>query len=481
METRREFLGKTAAAAGLMALGGPLAACGEESSARRVARRHRIVVVGAGLAGLSCAHRLRQQGVAATVYEARPDRVGGRCWSARDFADGQVGEHGGELIDSDHSRVRALARELGLQLEDRVAYARRNPGAESRLYLDGVLRDEDRVYADYGAFRRSLRGVSERELDRHTARELLDRAVPGGAGSLLGQAMRGFIASEFGLDAERLSAASLSYLREVPEASAAELEIERFHVSGGNDQLATGMAERLPPAALRLDAPLEALWRRGDGGYGMRFAGIAGDVVAERVVLAIPFTTLRRVDLGGAGLSRRKREAIEELGMGTNSKLLMQFDRRPEDFGNWDGALTIDAPQLETFDTSLTQPGRSSLITVFTGGRVGKRIGEGARGPHAPAPAGVVREALAAIGRAVPGISAAFNGRAWLDHWSADPWSRGSYAAVLPGQVTRFSGMLGRREGGIHFAGEQTSIEYPGYLEGAIESGERCALEILRS
>jgi monoamine oxidase len=243
------------------------------------------------------------------------------------------------------------------------------------------------------------------------------------------------------------------------------------------------MAERLADGALRLDAPLEALWRRGDGGYGLRFGGVSGDVVADRVVLAIPFTTLRRVDLEGAGLGRRKREAIEELGMGTNSKLLMQFDRRPESFGNWDGALSTDAPQLETFDTSLTQPGRSSLITIFTGGRVGEAIGRGTRRPHAPAPAGVVRDALAAIERAVPGLAAAFNGRAWLDHWSEDPWARGSYAAFLPGQVTRFSysGLLGRREGGLHFAGEQTSIEYQGYMEGAVESGERCALEILRA
>ncbi len=72
----------------------------------------------------------------------------------------------------------------------------------------------------------------------------------------------------------------------------------------GNDQLATGMAERLPDGALRLDSPLEALWRRTDGRYGLSFAGGPPDVVADRVVLALPFTTLRRVDLDRAGLTR---------------------------------------------------------------------------------------------------------------------------------------------------------------------------------
>jgi monoamine oxidase len=168
--------------------------------------------------------------------------------------------------------------------------------------------------------------------------------------------------------------------------------------------------------------------------------------------------------------------------MGTNSKLLMQFRGRPERLAGWDGALTTDAPAfLETWETSLTQPGRSSLITLFAGGAAGEGAGYRTRGAHAPAPAPLVRDALAALERVVPGSAAGFNGRAWLDDWAADPWAHGSYAAFLPGQLTRFSGSLGRPERGLHFAGEQTSLEYQGYLEGAIESGERCALEILRA
>jgi monoamine oxidase len=81
--------------------------------------------------------------------------------------------------------------------------------------------------------------------------------------------------------------------------------------------------------------------------------------------------------------------------------------------------------------------------------------------------------------RAAPGIGRDFNGRAWLDHWAADPWAHGSYAAFLPGQTTRFAGVLARPEGGLHFAGEQTSGPYQGFLEGAVESGQRCAAEVL--
>ncbi len=116
------------------------------------------------------------------------------------------------------------------------------------------------------------------------------------------------------------------------------------------------------------------------------------------------------------------------------------------------------------------------MITVYSGGAVGASY----PGPaHGPAPVPVVRDTLASLERAVPGISRDFNGRAWLDHWAADPWVHGSYAAYLPGQTIRYSGVIARQEGGLHFAGEHTSVAYQGFLEGAVGSGERCTREVL--
>src|SRR5262245_5848434 len=78
----------------------------------------RIAVVGAGLAGLTAARELRKAGLSPDVYEGST-RIGGRCYSARGiFGDGQVAEHGGEFIDSDHKEIRELAKDLGLILDD---------------------------------------------------------------------------------------------------------------------------------------------------------------------------------------------------------------------------------------------------------------------------------------------------------------------------------------------------------------------------
>ena len=92
------------------------------------------------------------------------------------------------------------------------------------------------------------------------------------------------MASEFGLDADRLSALNLFYefVENTPGAD------ERYHVRGGNDQILYALAAQLPDGTVRLDAPLEALSERGDGSYGMRFGGVADEVIADRVVLALP-------------------------------------------------------------------------------------------------------------------------------------------------------------------------------------------------
>ena len=120
--TRGDFLRRAGAAGiGLTALG-TLA-----RPARAAAGGPRIAIVGAGLAGLTCAYRFSQTKQAANasveIYDANPTRLGGRCWSGRAGAAGnpfgaQVFEHGGELIDQNHTSIRYLAGELGLKLDN---------------------------------------------------------------------------------------------------------------------------------------------------------------------------------------------------------------------------------------------------------------------------------------------------------------------------------------------------------------------------
>jgi monoamine oxidase len=114
---RRRFLRQAGAGGAALAL----AACAPTQLKAPAADADEVVIVGAGIAGLTAAWRLRQAGVRVRILEAS-SRVGGRMFSLRNhFPDGQVIELGGELIDTDHVRIRALAEELGLPLDDLLA------------------------------------------------------------------------------------------------------------------------------------------------------------------------------------------------------------------------------------------------------------------------------------------------------------------------------------------------------------------------
>jgi monoamine oxidase len=445
----------------------------------------RVAIVGAGLAGLTCAYRLHQRGIPSMLFEAHPHRVGGRCWTAREFAAAQTAEHGGEFIDTVQHRIRALAAELELTLDDVEAAQGKRPGDHPRLVLGGKVRRFAEVYRDQlliGAraladsrrirdftWNRATRAA--RELDEKNAAEWLDDAVPGPSHHLLRAATEQFMAEEYGLDVGRLSAIAM-----LIQFGAFGVESdERFHVHGGNDQIAWGLAERLPSGTLHLDSPLTALRRRGSG-FALSFAGAPGEARADAVVLCLPFTALRRVELDGAGLGPRKLRCIEELGMGTNAKLLLQFRRHLSHYDRFNGEFYDE--HVDTWDSSIDEPGRPGLLTVFSGGSYG--AAQRGHGPHGPAPRARVAEALRKVGRAVPGLAGGFDGDAWLDHWASDPWTHGSYAAFEPGQFTRYWGFVGRPEGRILFGGEHTALAAQGFLDGAVASGERCAAEVAK-
>jgi monoamine oxidase len=479
--TRRRLLAG-AAGLGAAAMLDPTRLASALGARRAPSSPPRVAIVGAGLAGLTCAYRLHQRGIPSTLFEADPQRVGGRCWTARGFAAGQTAEHGGEFIDTAQHRIRALAAELDLTLDDVEAPQRKRPGLHPRLVLGGrvrrfadVFRDQHLLEARALAESRRIRDFTwnratpaARALDEMTAAEWLDQTLPGPSHALLRVATEQLLAEEYGLDVGRLSAISML----IQFGSFGVESDERFHVHGGNDQIAWGLAERLPAGTLQLDAPLTRLRRRGSA-FALSFDRTPGETIADVVVLCLPFTALRRVDLDAAGLGQRKRRCIEELGMGTNAKLLLQFRRHLSHYDRFNGEFYDE--DVDTWDSSIAEPGRPGILTVYSGGSYG--AGQRGHGPHGPAPRPRVAAALAKVGRAVPGLAAGFDGEAWLDHWASDPWTHGSYAAFEPGQYTRYWGFVGRPEGRLLFGGEHTSLSAQGFLEGAVRSGERCARE----
>lgn len=491
--SRRRFLALGGAIGAGFLLGCTRGRPGSDAStspSRGTTPDHHVAVIGGGLAGLTAAYWLTRAGVGVAVYEAR-DRVGGRCWSARGFAGGQVAEHGGEFVDTRHVHLSMLAEELGLELDD--LFAEWVVGSTWPTFVDGQIVRRGELFGplDEAAkvLARTARRIgpwwaaeaseAARAFDEMSMADWFDANVPGGLGSPLGRAFAQEQSGWYGLDPDRLSAMSLIdyHVVEYPGGD------ERYTVHGGNDQVPLRMLGSLPDGTVRLESPLEELRRRGDGSIELQISGEASPVRADRVILTLPFTTLREVELSDSGLSAHKRRAIDELGMGTNAKVLLQLSKGYHSFDGWSGGMDrADDPMFTTWESNSSDDSstdRMSVITVYSGGRVG--AGYDPPQPHGPAPTEVIESTLASMDAVVPGVGAAFNGRAWLDSWVDDPWARGSYAAYEPGQYTRFAGTIGLAEGPIHFAGEHTSLFSQGFLNGGVESGSRAAIEVLDS
>jgi monoamine oxidase len=486
--TRRRFLRDAGAGAAVVAGASAFGALGPLA---RAAADERIVVVGAGLAGLTCAYRLKQAGVTAKVYEAA-DRIGGRCWTLRGaFAEGQIVERGGELIDQGHTHIRQLAQELGLRL-DNLHRAEAND-TEPLYFFDGAPYTYAEASDDLnGIYQKLHRDVSDAsyptlfdsftqrgaELDQMSIVDWIEESVPGGMASKFGQLLDVAYNIEYGAESNIQSSLNLIYL--LGYSGQGQLRIfgpsnEKYHVRGGNDQI-TGLMAAGMPGQVELAHELVSIRLAADGRtYSLTFRTSAGTktVGAHRVVLALPFSILRAsVNYTKAGFEPLKVTAIEEQGMGTNSKLQLQFDNRHWSSLGCNGDTFADTGYQSTWDVSRAQPGGSGILVDYTGGSIGDSFGSGTAATHAV-------EFLSQIEPVLPGLTDRWNGLASLDSWPDYEWTRGSYSFWKVGQYTKFAGMERQRQGNCHFAGEHTSIDFQGYLNGAVESGERAAAEIL--
>jgi monoamine oxidase len=160
--------------------------------------------------------------------------------------------------------------------------------------------------------------------------------------------------------------------------------------------------------------------------------------------------------------------------MGSNSKLHLQFNSRPWATLRCNGETYSDRGYQATWDVTRAQPGTAGILVNYTGGQAADTFGTGTPEEHAA-------EFLAQIEPVLPGLSAQWNGLATVDWWAGNPYSLGSYSYWQVGQYTRFAGVEREPQEGVHFCGEHTSIEAQGYLEGAVETGERAANEIISS
>lgn len=480
MTTRRRLLGGLAAIAGTGLVAPTLVTgCGDDDGAAPDDEAPdatvlpspppgRAVVVGAGLAGLVAATQLERAGWAVTVLEAR-HRVGGRVTTVRDpFTGGQHAEGGGEFIDRAHTALRALVDELGLELEE---VGHDDDDLADRALLDGEVWDvEDLLAEDDGvvgddverfvtACEELAEGIDPEvpwaaddadALDARSVADLLDDLdLDPRARTLVGRG----IVSEYGVEPDQLSLLfHLALTARTAEES--DDDVEAFRVAGGNDQVATALADEL--ADLRRGTAVAAIVDDGDR-VSVRTAD-GDEVTADRVVLAVPLPALARIEVTPP-LPEALAAATTELAYGQVAKVLVQHAARPWVDDGASGNVVADVGVAECWDGTDAQGGAAGIVVHLV---------PAADDPVASAVA-LDADALAAD----PDDVEATVVLPWYD----EPESGGTYEAYAPGQVTRFWRAVREPVGRLHLAGEHTDA-WATYMEGAVRSGVRAAEEI---
>jgi monoamine oxidase len=472
-------------------------------SRRTTATTPRIAIVGGGIAGLNAALVLADKNVSATIYEAG-SRIGGRMHSDTSgyFSNGQVSEYCGELIDTGHQTIRALAKRFNLATVDLLAAE--PSGSTDTYYFLGADYPVAQADADFQQIAPTLKSQLKaagypttyasstamgRQLDAMSVYEWIDNYVPGGHSSKFGRFLDAAYCEEYG--AETKDQASLNLLYLLAYQTGHQFSIfgasdERFHISGGNERLPQAMASYLGGQNIELGWAMQSISTSPNGTTSMTFSTPEGKqtVIADHVILCMSFAVLRTLDTNGAGFDDRKKLAIKELGAGRNAKLNLQFANRYWNAHGSNGTLYTDIGIQNTWDVTRGQSGATGILVDYSGGKLADVAAGFASMPYSNADSNAqvktyAKQVLAKLDTVLPGISRQWNKKASLSAPFLDPLLGCSYSYWGVGQYTAFSGYERVQQHNIHFAGEHCSTDFQGYMEGGAAEGARAANEVL--
>lgn len=434
-----------------------------------------VVVIGAGIAGLTAGYRLQQQGIDVQIYEAR-NRVGGRIFTAK--IDGQAVELGGQNIadGGNAENIHRLIDEFGLKLEQ-------NRVVLNFSYFDGEeLIPEPRFNkTDLHDLKSQIDTAAQRS---QTLSELMNWLFE--PEDLIYKFLSVRLAAYEGAPIEKLSPLYKETLYHMLSGGLCSAHpsdsVDLITIEGGNSLLPKRLAQSLGER-VHLNMPLSAVSK--NGSYDLTFRN-GQKVKADILVLAIPCSTYENIHFEKALISEERLKSIKSVQYGTNAKILIPFSQSP-----LKRITLMNDRTIGFFDTrckvlTLYYTGESgrfssdTILETFQKDRPMLEVGFEKTSPFPP-PIFARDEFLASYMGPI-GYS-----------WPNDPYAKGSYSYIAPGQEKLLTStqehcgeivksLFAPIDRSIYFAGEHASIltDVSGTMEAACESGERTARMILK-
>ncbi|MCB0524062.1 MAG: FAD-dependent oxidoreductase [Lewinellaceae bacterium] len=446
----------------------------------------RIVIVGGGIAGLNALHTLKKSGLDATIYEAS-NRCGGRMFTVIGaMGEGSWTEFGGEFVDTDHKDMWDLAEEFRLELID---YAQESEAALTKeaFFFNGEHYTLAQVVEEFRGFAPRMKADMDKlgdeisyktksrfvkKLDRTSLSKYLESI---GASGWIKRFVEVAYESEYGLSPAVQSSLNLLLLIS-PDTPNGEFELfgtsdERYKIRGGNQRIPDALAKEYTNH-IELNRPMESIRAVGKE-YALTFSGMSEAVMADFVILTVPFTILRNLEMK-LEMPKVKRKCINTLGYGTNAKLMLGMRNHVWRTQGYTGLCYSDNGVPNGWDNAQLQtPDRSVAgLSILFGGPGGLQVGQGS-------PEEQKDKYLPLWDKIYPGVANTFNGKVARMDWPTYKFNLGSYVCPTLGQYTSISGAEQMPLGNVYFAGEHCGGEYAGFMNGAAKSGREAAEAII--
>jgi monoamine oxidase len=370
-----------------------------------------------------------------------------------------------------------LAKEFGLGLLDMEKDVQEGGLIKDTYFFEGKHYTEKELIAAFSAFAKKIEAdikLVEEEDEAALAnfdmisidQYLSEKGITGWLYEMLTKAYT----SEMGMDSSKQSALNLLYMLDTDTSEGFKIygdSDERYKIEGGNEKLIAKLSERLKGNIETNFACKKIEFDKKLNRYNISFAN-GKKVSATYLLIAIPFTALRKVELL-IDLPEEKKRAINELGYGTSSKLIFGFNKQFWRNDGFSGYLFSDIVQ-NGWDSSAAQNNNAGegSYTVFLGGEIGATLEESAGDTY-----------LQQLYKIFPGTNNGFNNNRVVYNWSKNPNVNGGYASYAVGQWSSIAGNEQSTVGNIYFAGEHCSENFQGYMNGGAETGRIAAEGIL--